>query len=166
VRTVVPGYDRLINIGESIWTSYEVSAPVTIHGYSAGPRVGPAVGFVVGWTGHTDPGQPRIGHPYGAIGWHRGALEIFRNGDQSLIKDKYKKFTMDLGVRYVFKMQMERTPIEPVEYTYRLKGWRTSDPEPANWNLSASYDFGGGSVHLLAHRADASFGDVVIRPIG
>jgi large repetitive protein len=165
VRTVVPGYDRLITLGDPAWASYQVSTPVTIHGFSAGGCAGAAVGLIVGWTGHTDPGQPRRGHPYGGLGWYRGALEILRNGDAVIARDR-SGLTLSPGVQYIFKMQMERTSVSPPQYTYRLKVWRASDPEPGAWTLTAAYDFGGGSVVLLAHHVDASFGDVTITPIG
>jgi hypothetical protein len=165
VRTVIPGYDRLITLGDPSWTSYQVSTPVTIHGYSTGPCAGPAAGLIVGWTGHTDPGQPRRGHPYGGLGWYRGAVEIMRNGDAVIAQDR-SGLTLSLGVPYIFKMQMERTSVSPLQYTYRLKVWRASDPEPGAWTLTAAYDFGGGSAVLVAHHVDASFGDVTITPIG
>ncbi len=165
VRTILPGYDRLITLGDPTWTSYQVTTPVTIHGFSAGSCAGPAVGLIVGWTGHTDPGQPRRGHPYGGLGWYRGAVEILRNGDAVIARDR-SGLALSPGISYIFKMQMERTSVSPLGYTYRLKVWRASDPEPGAWTLTAAYDFGGGSVVLLAHHVDASFGDVTITPIG
>ena len=165
VRTILPGYDRLVTLGDPTWTSYQVTTPVTIHGFSTGSCAGPAVGLIVGWTGHTDPGQPRRGHPYGGLGWYRGAMEILRNGDAVIARDR-SGLALSPGISYIFKMQMERTSVSPLGYTYRLKVWRASDPEPGAWTLTAAYDFGGGSVVLLAHHVDASFGDVTITPIG
>ena len=93
VRTIQPGYDRIIAIGDSSWTDYEVQAQVFVHSVDNtnaaydGTNGGPAIGFLFRWNGHTDQPtfsppitQPLSGYePYGAIGWYH-----FRNHNASI----------------------------------------------------------------------------------
>jgi hypothetical protein len=74
-------------------------------------------------------------------------------------------FTIDLGVQYVFKLRAET--ISGVS-TYKFKAWRSVDPEPAEWLLAATegpHDLENGSILLVVHHADVSFGEVSIVPL-
>ena len=56
---------------------------------------------------------------------------------------------------------------------YSCKVWRADTAEPAAWTLTTDIpDWPGttgqraGSAVLLAHEADATFGDAVVAPVG
>jgi hypothetical protein len=50
------GYDRVIAIGDALWTDYEVSATITMNALDpAGfvwPSVSPGFGITLRWPGH------------------------------------------------------------------------------------------------------------------
>lgn len=175
VRTVKPGYDRLIGIGDISWRDYEVTVPVTVHnlGQDNG-RDGTGVGILMRWTGHTDnpisgnypkPGsQPKMGWiPYGVIGWFRKSnLRI--SDDFTTLASTSR--SVQAGKTYIFKMRVETLP--EGGSLYSLKVWEVERSEPVNWDLqgqTGTSDLQQGSLLLLAHEHDVSFGDVVINPL-
>lgn len=175
VRTLDPGYDRLIAIGDVAWDDYQISVPITIHSNLTSSAI---LGFLLRWNGHTDhpiPGwQPKSGWvPFGAMGryaWKSGyigdRLQIFGNPNVSLAEDfGGRKLAEDIP--YIFKMRVESIPTQgPV---YALKVWQADTSEPAEWDLVGQGDVddpANGSILLLAHLVDATFGDVTIEPIG
>jgi hypothetical protein len=167
VRTLEPGYDRLLAIGDASWRDYEVVVPVIVHQILPGSN---GVGVVVHWNGHTEdplPGwQPKAGWiPVGAIGWYRGEALRIEDGVGDLATDA--QFNLELEVPYLIKMQVQ-TPPQQLTF-YRLKMWKTEEEEPSEWHLSAPAPLShptSGSVLLIAHRVDASFGPVTITPLG
>ena len=170
VRTIEPGYDRLISIGETSWENYEVQVPITINnlGQSNG-RDGTGVGIMMRWTGHTDipvsGWQPKSGwRPLGAIAWYRNnRLSI--TGTNGITNSTSNK-TLQEGVTYNFKMRVET--VSGIGNLYSLKTWEAGQPEPSSWDVQRQEDFSGpqsGSVVLIAHEHDASFGDFVINPL-
>ncbi|MCB0187751.1 MAG: hypothetical protein KDE31_25965, partial [Caldilineaceae bacterium] len=51
---------------------------------------------------------------------------------------------------------------------YRFKSWRTSEVEPKSWDMEGYGRIGeptNGSLMLVAHHVDATFGDVTVRPL-
>ncbi len=114
------GYDRLMAIGDTQWTDYQVEVPITIHKLNS--RYG--VGVVMRWNGHTDnpvrTRNPRSGWlPLGAIGWfHNGRLAISGNRWRVDPRQVYRPIAG--GATYMFKMQVQtQSNNRPV---YRLKG--------------------------------------------
>jgi hypothetical protein len=178
VRTVEVGYDRLLDIGDVSWTDYEVTVPITIHSFNpAGfqqPSNGQGIGVALRWKGHYDwdGSQPRYGYnPKGAIGWYSWSstlgyrLSILGNQEVLLAEDTSGR-TLAFDVRYIFKMRVETRPGQTS--MYRLKVWQDGTPEPAAWDLSApNYpgELSAGSLLLVAHQTDASFGNVIVVPI-
>lgn len=175
VRSSVFGYDRLIAIGDVAWDDYEVTAPITTHSTHSSYLSG--VGFLLRWSGHTDDPisgwQPKTGwRPYGAIGWYTwrsgapGArLQIWGNNDQVIAEDTSGR-KLNLGTSYMFKMRVETDPGHGGIYS--LKVWEEGQAEPSEWDLVASQtlsDPQNGSVVLIAHQVDASFGDVTVTPL-
>ncbi len=180
LRTVQIGYDRLVAIGDIGWKDYEVTVPITLHsidpaGY-APPSYGPGIGLIMRWAGNTDdpvPGQqPKEGWwPLGAIGWFRWQqswptprLQIFGNQD-ALLAETSGKIPV-IGETYVFKMRVETTPAGP---QYKLKVWRQSVIEPVDWDLvgiGSPDDPASGSLVLLSHHIDATFGNVHVVRLG
>lgn len=164
VRTVEPGYARLISIGDMSWEDYEVTVPITLNG-PINPEGG--VGVLMRWQGHnedtsSDDNQPLTGiEPYGALGWALdGNLSINGNGGFSEIGE-----TLEPDTTYNLKMRVETTDIGSL---YRLKIWELGQSEPMAWDAQSnegSQDLDSGSMLLVAHRQDASFGDVDIDPI-
>jgi hypothetical protein len=161
IRTVEPGYDRLIGLGELSWGDYEVTVPITIHDILDVNEFG--VGLIFRWNGHTDNPdyceQPLCGWiPLGDIGWLKnGNLNLWDN-------EKNSTFTVNLDTVYWLKMRVETNVSGAI---YSLKAWEDGQVEP-DWMItdtkSGNYPM-AGSILLVAHEADASFGNVSIVPI-
>ncbi len=186
VHTVLTGYDRVLNIGDISWSNYEAVVPVTINGYDSdgftGIQYAPAVGVVMGWQGHSDSpivcDQPKCGWlPVGMATWYewdKPANGTPPTGDARFkmwVKHTTKvdapgNFMLTLGEEYLWKVQANRS--EGQFGTYRLKVWPVGSVEPATWlmELPGTADSQAqGSLLLLAHHVDATFGDVKLRPI-
>jgi uncharacterized repeat protein (TIGR02543 family) len=163
-------YDRLVAIGDVSWLDYEVTVPITIHQFFGSD---PGVGILVRWNGHGEDGyQPHRDPPFGGLGWFRypyastGRLSIMGNGLSDIARD-YSGRQLDVEVPYIFKMRVE-TELDG-DSLYSFKVWEASDPEPSTWDLTGygndiDPDEAHGSMLLVAHRTDASFGDVTIVP--
>jgi len=177
IRPVVLGYDRLVAIGDMdvSWDDYEVAVPITIHGIN--PAVtwqSPGVGILMRWDGHYDwvGGQPTIGwYPMGALGWYRwrddtlGDRLMMIGNHGTLIAEDTSGRKLAYDVRYIFKMRVETIPDQGGLYS--LKVWEEGQPEPSEWDLVAQErlsDPQNGSLLLLTHHVDASFGDVTVVP--
>lgn len=186
LRTTAIGYDRLVALGDRSMTDYEVTVPVTVHSFSAnpGPNSGdPAVGILMRWNGHNDtvtPGsQPQQGWtpdgvndtPFGAYALYRARSSSPRlelRDHRASIKGT-QGVTLQPGTTYVFKVRADANPGSGAT-TYSFKAWAASDPEPAGWTLqftagTSDDQPASGSVVLLAHEADVSFGDVTVTPV-
>jgi hypothetical protein len=188
LRVVEPGYDRLVAIGDTQWRDYTVTVPVTINGLDPDPQAyefpsnGPAVGVAINWQGHYGPGetsatnwpasQPRAGWwPLGALGiyaWNENTkgFRLRIVGNESVrIAEAPADRVLRRGVRYIFKLRVESNPSAPS--TYRMKVWEDGKPEPQNWELQSNgpaNELSQGSLLLLAHHVDASFGNVTVTP--
>lgn len=176
VRNVDFGYDRLLAVGDTTWTDYEVKVPITIHGINPNgynPTSGqPAIGVFVRWTGHTDDPvsgwQPKSGwNPSGALGMYGfylpsdggERLEIWR----SVADGSGKK--IPLGQTTIFKMRVES---QVQGDFYALRVWPLGESEPLVWDLSyldQTRRAGRGSLLLLSHYVDATFGNVEVTPV-
>lgn len=171
VRNVDVGYDRLLAVGDTTWTDYEVAVPITIHSIDPGgynPVSGqPAVGIFIRWIGHTDDPfsgwQPLTGYyPSGALGMY--AFNAPENGGERLEIWQHafdlSGGTLSLGSTYIFKMRVESLA-EGDHYALRV--WREGTPEPSVWDLmylDETRRASHGSALLLAHHVDATFGAV------
>ncbi len=175
VRPLAMAYDRLIALGDLTWQDYQVTVPITVHavdpnGYAA-PSFGPGVGVLCRWPGHSDDGsQPWQGiYPLGGIGmyrWTTGGDNYQLYGNNGVILAAAPpNDVLSLNITYQFKMRVQTVGSNVV---YRLKTWPADQFEPLAWKLvaqqSAGNDPGSGSVLLLAHHVDASFGDVTVVP--
>lgn len=172
VRVANPGYDRLIAIGDRTWTDYEVTVPVTVHSVDhergdPSPSNGPGVGLGLRWQGHTAVSgeQPARGF------WPAGAFLQYRWTPWGA--ERYEAYleglpvgtapgSLQLGEPYLFKMRVETQPSGRGLYSF--KAWPMAATEPAEWTLTREgvSDLAAGSVLLLAHHADVTFGDVVV----
>ena len=165
VRTSIIGYDRLISIGETSWTDYEIKVPVTVHATSGSF----GAGILLRWNGHTDNPiagtQPKSGYlPLGAICWYRsGRIEIYGNNGDILGTDSR---TLTLGTEYWFKARVETIPGVGGRYSFRV--WEVGQPEPSAWDIVGQEELSdpqNGSMMLISHYADASYGDVEVTEI-
>ncbi len=181
IRTNEIGYDRLLAVGDGNWESFEAEVPITINsvdlaGY-AFPSGGPGIGFIPHWMGHTPTGivQPKYGFQdrLGALVWYRyrndANAERFeiRDSQAALVAEDLTGRRLSVGTTYIYKLQAQAgTPTAgPV---YRLKVWEAGTSEPFAWDIQSSLPVGSpdqGSLALVAHHVDATFGDVQVRDL-
>ncbi len=183
VKPTYLGYDRIVAIGSTTWTDYEVTVPITMRGIDPGgfgfPGGSPGVGLLFRWTGHTDNpisgAQPKTGYlPFGAIAWYAWEnnnpsgtprLKLVGNNLNTMQED-FSGLTLSYNVTYIFKMRVETIPGQGG--VYKFKVWQQGQPEPSTWRLqgqSALTDPQSGSPCLLSHHVDAEFGNVTITPL-
>lgn len=174
LRPVVQGYDRVVAIGNIDWDDYEISVPITIHSLdTTRPSGGPFVGILMRWEGHHawDSSQPRNGWwPLGALGGYDWvtALRDFRlriiGNDMASIAEDTSGRHLTTGTTYVFKMRAKTIGGNSV---YSMKVWEAGSTEPLLWDIMGPGLPAGtsrGSLLLLAHYIDASFGNVSVTP--
>jgi len=169
IQSADPGYDRNVVIGEMTWENYEVTVPITTHSVTAGANGGPQVGLIVRWQGHTaDNYQPyRQWWPIGVMAYyHWGSDTLGLLGGNWYQLASTVASPLNLGVQYIFKLRAET---DTNGYSnYSLKVWPAGQAEPADWTLVGVEevdDQAQGSLMLLSHHADATFGDVTIVPL-
>ncbi len=187
VRTLQPGYDRLIGLGDwNNWLNYTVTAQVTMHNvddpYVPEPPGFPAgfgFGIVMGWKGHTTvqygvalPDQPRTGHPFPGLAWFnwspglgKAVLELYENTptavEQEMAIDP-SGFQLSFDVPYIFKVQTQQISGSQTQYSFKV--WPASGTEPSNWTVTAVGELSQGGILLAAFRSDVSFGQVTVTP--
>lgn len=172
VRIREPGYDRLIGIGSMDWDDYEVRTSFIVHGQPSANEGG--IGILLGWQGHyqRDPGEwpttgwARLGG-YGYYSFRPNKHLVIRLNDAD--PPNGQVFNFEFGARYHLVMQVETDPADPDKSHYRVKMWKEGDSEPASWGVQRTDEQDRrptGSVLLVAHMLDATFGDVSIRPLG
>jgi hypothetical protein len=171
-------YDRLLALGDINWTDYEISVPITMNeldplgtGYES-PSNGPALGFGIRWLGHQGSRQPRRDWwPSGAFAWYKIHANGFQQfelvGNESKYIDRAPgSYRFIEGQTFIYKARVE-TGLDG-RSTYRFKAWDSSTTEPADWLLEITTDAGDpakGSILLIAHEVDASFGTVTVEPL-
>ncbi len=177
------GYDRLFVIGEIDWQDYEALVPVTID------RVDPpgpnsdiaAVGMIARFQGHAASGfgadptaQPKWGFlPLGGICWLQFVSPQVPNigwfrGDEST-SYFFGSLPITLGNTYMMRMRVETLPDSPEGFgvsRYSYKVWDEATTEPVDWSYVvdqvSELALRQGSLGLVAHHVDATFGDVQI----
>lgn len=177
LRPLTLHYDRLVAIGDMSWTDYEVTVPLTIHSIDTsgftGPSNGAGIGIIARWQGHfaiDDTEQPHTGwRRLGALGWYRWApnntvgMELRSN--TNIISSNSNK-QLEFGVPYIMKMSVQSANDGPS--FYRFKVWQADFPEPALWDVQGvgrAGELSAGSLLLVAHHVDASFGNVTVTPL-
>lgn len=193
LRPQVVDYDRLVVVGDinAAWDDWEITIPITVHGFDYvgafnAVSSGPGVGLVAVWPGHTDNPvvciQPKCGWlPLGAFVWFDA--EASRNFNNQSAPPLYGMFKLgsastveyardvsglrpQLGVGYYWKARVERG-LSNARAIYRLKVWKMGETEPSGWlvtGISENNEVPSGSIGLLAHHADATFGNFNIQP--
>ena len=175
------GYDRILDLGDMAWTDFQVKVPVTVHaidpaGYTDISYT-PALGIVLRWLGHTDNpfacGQPKCGWLFpGAASWYdfdpggttAGKFSFWVNHNQKT--SDTSGLMLVIGQPYYWKARAE-SPAGTYG-KFKMKIWKVSDPEPANWLIEKDGtvdSLQNGSLLLLAHHVDATFGNFSICPV-
>ncbi|PKN97256.1 MAG: hypothetical protein CVU43_17555 [Chloroflexi bacterium HGW-Chloroflexi-5] len=162
IRTVETGYDRLIVLGDETWTTdYEVTAEMIIHSGSSGS----GVGFAIGWQGHTGTNSPRTQWPLEAIGWVRNfpsspSLRILTY--PGTIEDQLG-VSISAGTKYLLKAKSE--DIGGGLSKFSVKIWEYGTAEPVSYMITKDITNRNGSVLLITHQADVTWGTIQIDPI-
>ncbi|MBP2681038.1 MAG: putative Fibronectin type protein, partial [Candidatus Krumholzibacteriota bacterium] len=163
------GYDRFLLVGDRRWpTDYDVVVPMTTHagdGWSG-------VGIAVGWAGHipglaaASPVQPMLENRYQTIAWVRSfpfpANPVLQLKDDEIVRDEIS-VPMALGTAYMLRVRTET--VAPGVSHVGVKYWPQGSPEPAEWMLSDDFASRDGSIALIAHNADVTFGNVSINAL-
>lgn len=172
-------FDRLVAIGDSSWRDYEVTVPMFVRsidpsGFDA-PSNGPGIGLIADWQGHTfltEDLQVPTGWrtQLGALAWYRWGrnntrtTEVRGYGGGAIATNSSKE--LSFNTQYIMKLGVQSRTGQPSYY--RFKFWPAAQPEPAVWDVQGPGRAGGpvsGSLVLVAHHVDATFGDVVVRPL-
>jgi hypothetical protein len=177
VRPALPGYDRVLALGETTWDSYEVALTLETHDLSSA-ATGGAVWFGMQWGGHTDNpfgGQPLGGYIPGATFMLNGAALILRGSDFLPTEANPRVGTglpLSEGEVYNVLIRNERVASDTdlsdgLDRTYSIKVWGIAQPEPENWAIQFTMvdQEAFGSFYLNAHFVDVTFGDVEIREL-
>ncbi len=182
LRCPVMAYDRCFAIGDLHWRDYEVLTDFVVHAYNDDPlaRILPSMGSMValllrgqGNVDWHDLVPYRGYYPYGMLVEHIHNPELPDNPVYQLVG------TGDVtlaSVRDVPPVVTERTyGIRARVYTddndvswYQAKFWPLDADEPKAWMLESAGVEGSltrGSVVLIAHQADVSFGPTSITPL-
>ena len=129
------------------WTDYQVTVPVTVHGFDKSAFIQATGGRHAGisvdlrWLGHSD--VPRIcDQPH--CGWdpvgNFNKYFYMKDGVTFLgikVKEKEEGFPthpykFQIGHTYIFKASVQTTPRGN---QYRMKVWEKGTPEPTGWTL-------------------------------
>ena len=169
VRTVETGYDRTIAFGDVTWSDYQVTVPVTVHSLSStAPHAG--VGVAAGWQGHAGAERPRLDWPLGSLCFYYRRfvddpyqLHLMQFASPMYVAADGGQTQLALGVEHVLKLRAE--VLSDTETRYSCKLWPSSTSEPQDWSVSAVLARRPGSVLLVAHHADLTFGNVVVEPL-
>ncbi len=171
IRTAQTGYDRTIAIGDMTWSSdYQVTVPITFNTTSFR-----GVGFGIGWQGHVGNRSPRIEWPLQSLVWIRGpidnaTLEIITYGglptntwENVVTPDPQQPVSISRNVTYMLKSSSEL--LANGTSRFNVKSWPQSEAEPTAWIVSAEIPTRAGSVLLVAHQADVTFGNVIVEAL-
>lgn len=185
VRPLEMGYDRMLAVGDSRWTNYVVTVPVTVHGVDLSAFQSKEGGIHGGisvdmrWIGHSDDPRrcppPRCGwNPVGAFG------KFFFKPDANnylglKVLEKEDTFPtipyqFETGHTYVFKVSVRSTP---QGNRYQMKVWEQGvQSEPADWMFDRTaspeldrFQPDHGAFALVAHYTDVTFGNVLVEAV-
>ena len=78
---------------------------------------------------------------------------------------KYTHLPFDFATTYLLKVRAE-TVTDGIT-RYQVKLWQSGPAEPSSWMSSIDATDGpqAGTLVLVAHQLDATFGDVQVRPL-
>ena len=164
IKTIETGYDRTIAIGDETWPSdnYEVTVPFTLHSDFSG------IGFAIGWQGHEGNFSPRKEWPVQALAWIRPpmnnpTLNIITYGgliDWEVTEATQQLTSLTINDTYMLKSYSES--LGSGTSRFYVKFWKQDDGEPIAWNIQADVPTRDGSILLVVHKGDATFGNVSV----
>ena len=70
---------------------------------------------------------------------------------------------MDLGRKYILKIRSEE--IDASNSRFQVKFWEDGTLEPTNFMLSAELPTREGSILMITHKADVTWGNMTISPL-
>ncbi len=173
VRTLEIGYDRLIAIGDLTWTNYDATVDVTLHS-TPDQNKAPILGLAMRWVGHDDDGlQPRLKWwPLGALAgytWTNSLTGLRIFGSDGLAHETNDSVPPPVaGNNYKLRMRADDTSGGQIEYKFKI--WQEGTTEPTAWQISWTTDSvnpppNGGSLLLVAHHLDVTFGNIAVTPV-
>jgi RTX calcium-binding nonapeptide repeat (4 copies) len=178
-RPALPGYDRVLALGDLTWDSYEAALTIAVHDLSV-PNAPPGAAIWLGmqWGGHTDNpfgGQPHGGYIPGATFMLKGDVVILRASEffpNEVNPRVGQGLRLAEGEVYNVLVRNERVAADTdlsdgLDRTYGIKVWGIHQPEPAAFAIQHTmFDQEPfGSFYLNAHYTDVTFGDVAIREL-
>ena len=178
VRNTVPGYDRLIAIGDKFtWDNYEVTVPILVNQFNpAGFNPASnsyAVGFILRWPGHSGPEtqQPRPGFfPFGGLFAYRWYPTVERWDHYGTdFQPNLASFQNPILVGVPMIMKARVQTLGDNTRLYQLRVWQEGQSEPAGWFFQATHGVGHGSdtgsLLLLSNYVDVSYGNITVTPL-
>ncbi len=131
------------------------------------------------WPGHSDDDeedgftpQPRWYYwPAGSLSGYYLALDgtsqVKIETNESIQLDDAPGFRMELGTKYAVRARVESGQ---AGVNHRLKIWPDDTEEPLEWTVNVTEEINdagppGGSLLLIAHYFDVTFGDITVNPI-
>ena len=188
LRTRETGYDRLFLIGETWWDNYEAVVKLAVHRVDPATTPvsgGQGVGVLLRFAGHVTggprafpSGQPKWGYqPFGGLTWLRWnrkqpsaspAIEFYP-GDSDT-PARYGNYNIRPKEWHILRarcenLQADETATGAARYSFKI--WAEASEEPSGWQfehlLESRTALRAGSLGLIAHHVDASFGDVIVK---
>jgi len=177
LRSSVPGYDRLVALGDPQWENYEVVLPYTANGFNPA-GFNPisnsfALGLILRWPGHSGPEfeQPRPGFfPFGglfAYRWFTSSERWDHYGTNFSPSLSTTTSPILIGVPSIMKARVQTQG--DGSRLYQLRHWQEGQAEPAGWFFQSTHapftGTDGGSLLLVSNYMDVSFGNISVTPL-
>ncbi len=177
VRPATISYDRTLAIGDLSWENYEVTFQFMLHRIvpQKYPSNGAGLGVLSRWQGFSDEPvlceQPHCGW------WNFGGAAFYswdeKGNPAGLNIEGFQGAGLAEGLDYELRMKTWytiklRAQTDPPYDVFQLKLWESAMPEPEQWTLVGRQEMAGpraGSVLLVAHNVDLTFGDLVVIPL-
>jgi hypothetical protein len=181
IRTTEPYYDRVLSIGDTSWTNYEITIKATVHDWTPSQPGPPTYnvshfGVAMHWRGHhIDDLQPhRKWFPLGAQGEFllKEATDSCRWRILFDGRTETKAPNYAAGVNHLrkelpvwFKAQVINLENGSTQYQYRQ--WIDGITEPENWDVWGveDHDYPSGSLCLVPHNSDVTIHKIRIVPV-
>jgi hypothetical protein len=179
IRTMEPYYDRILAVGDSTWTDFQMEISVIFHAYTL-PEPGPPTynvshaALAMRWPGHDDDGkQPRIKwYPLGATCEMQLKPDLdscrWRILGGASLKTENSSRLKQIVLDKKYRMKSRVESLENDSTRYAVKFWQHGKPEPPEWDLvshEGPEDEQYGSGLFLSHNTDVTFGDLKVTPL-
>lgn len=179
IKIAEPYYDRVLAFGDTTWVDFEVQTSIVFHSFTPPDqtRQPPTYGvshaaIALRWPGHDyDNNQPHTKwHPLGATCEFTLSESLeecrWRMLKPAITIDKTSKRIIKLDKSYHMKARVQSVGDTAAMYSSKL--WPAGEKEPEEWDLKG-IDYNEtefyGSVLLIAHNTEVTFGDIKVRPV-